>query len=132
MTEMLFAYGTLIPREEERLKREGWVPDAVRGRLYDLGPYPGLLDLDDPSAGWALGYVRPVTRDELEGPLDGYEGVSAGAYRRESTTTRENRRVWVYVYGGPLPEGARGPLEQWQPAEKGTAAGASCLPTGRP
>ena len=30
-----------------------------------------------------------------------------GAYRRESTTTRENRRVWVYVYGGPLPEGAR-------------------------
>ena len=61
-------------REEERLKLEGWVPDAVRGRLYDLGPYPGLFDLDDPSAGWALGYVRPVTRDELEGPLDEYEG----------------------------------------------------------
>ena len=86
MTNFLFAYGTLIPREEARLASEGWVQDAVRGRLYDLGAYPGLVDLDDPCAGWVEGYVRPVTIEELEGPLDRYEDVSRGLFRRVQAT----------------------------------------------
>ena len=40
MTSLLFAYGTLIPRDEEGLAALGWVGDAVRGRLYDLGAHP--------------------------------------------------------------------------------------------
>jgi gamma-glutamylcyclotransferase (GGCT)/AIG2-like uncharacterized protein YtfP len=112
---MLFAYGTLVPRDEGRFKREGWVADAVRGRLYDLGEYPGLVDLEDASADWVLGYVRSVDMDELAGPLDRYEGVSAGLYRRVKTTTRDKRRVWVYVYARALPESARGPLCHWRP-----------------
>jgi gamma-glutamylcyclotransferase (GGCT)/AIG2-like uncharacterized protein YtfP len=115
MRDLLFAYGTLIPLEEERRASQGWLPDAVRGRLFDLGSYPGLIDLDEPDAGWVPGYVRSVERDELEGPLDRYEGVHIGLYRRVRTTTRDNRRVWVYVYGRPLPADARGPLGRWQP-----------------
>ena len=83
--------------------RDGWEADAVRGRLFDLGPYPGLVDLDDPGAHWVDGYVRPVDRGELIDRLDPYEGVDEGLYRREATTTRAGRPGWIYVYARPLP-----------------------------
>jgi gamma-glutamylcyclotransferase (GGCT)/AIG2-like uncharacterized protein YtfP len=113
MTAMLFAYGTLIPHDEERRRLKGWVPDAVRGRLYDLGRHPALVDLDDLSAGWVLGYVRPVDMAELQGPLDTYEEVEKGLFRRAQTTTRAGLVAWVYVFSGPLPLDARGPIERW-------------------
>jgi gamma-glutamylcyclotransferase (GGCT)/AIG2-like uncharacterized protein YtfP len=114
MRSMLFAYGTLMPRDPESAAREGWQPDAVRGRLYDLGPYPALIDLDDPGAGWVEGFVRPVDQPELEQRLDPYEGVDQGPYRRTWTTTRNQHRAWVYVYDGRLPPNARGPLARWE------------------
>jgi gamma-glutamylcyclotransferase (GGCT)/AIG2-like uncharacterized protein YtfP len=113
MSSLLFAYGTLMPADAAAAAREGWQPDAVRGRLFDLGPYPALIDLDDPEAGWVEGFVRPVDRDELEGRLDSWEDVAGGLYRRVETTTRSDRRVWVYVYDRPLPPRARGPLARW-------------------
>jgi gamma-glutamylcyclotransferase (GGCT)/AIG2-like uncharacterized protein YtfP len=113
MTDLLFAYGTLAPADPETAARGSWEPDMVRGRLFDLGPYPALVNLDDPSAGWVPGYVREVETDLLTGQLDAYEGVAEGPYRRESTITRAGRRVWIYVYGSPLPPEARGPIEQW-------------------
>jgi gamma-glutamylcyclotransferase (GGCT)/AIG2-like uncharacterized protein YtfP len=115
MTAMLFAYGTLVPQDEEKRRRDGWVLDAVKGRLYDLGSHPALIDLDDSDAGWVLGYVRPVEMEELEGPLDTYEEVSgAGLFRRVQTTTRSHRVVWLYVFSRPLPPYARGPIERWR------------------
>jgi gamma-glutamylcyclotransferase (GGCT)/AIG2-like uncharacterized protein YtfP len=113
---LLFAYGTLMPDGPETAAREGWVADGVRGRLFDLGPYPALMDLDcnDPTAGWVEGFVRPADPAELNGCLDTYEGVDEGLYRRVATTTRAGRRVWVYVYARPLPASARGPLTRWQ------------------
>jgi gamma-glutamylcyclotransferase (GGCT)/AIG2-like uncharacterized protein YtfP len=114
MTTLLFAYGTLAPDGPDAAARGGWEPDMVRGRLYDLGPYPALVDLDDPSAGWVEGYVRAVDPAALAGPLDAYEGVADGPYRRMPTTTRAGRQVWVYVHGGPLPPGARGPIARWE------------------
>src|SRR4051812_14226585 len=100
---LLFAYGTLAPDGLEAAARGGWVADSVRGRLFDLGPYPALVDLDDPAAGWVQGYVRGVTPAELAGRLDAYEGVDDGLYRRVAATTRGGRRAWVYVYARPLP-----------------------------
>jgi len=102
-----------MPSDEEAAVREGWAPDAVRGRLYDLGPYPALIDLDDPAAGWVEGYVRSVEPAELESH-DVWEDVEAGVYRRAVTTTRNNNRVWIYVYARPLPPQAHGPLSRWR------------------
>ncbi|MBX6311947.1 MAG: gamma-glutamylcyclotransferase [Isosphaeraceae bacterium] len=112
--DLLFAYGTLGPPDAEVAAGGGWIADAVRGRLFDLGPYPVLVDWEDPTAGWVEGYVRPVSRRELEDQLDPYEGVDEGLYRRVVLTTRGGRRVWVYVYPHALPRTARGPLAQWE------------------
>jgi gamma-glutamylcyclotransferase (GGCT)/AIG2-like uncharacterized protein YtfP len=101
---LLFAYGTLGPASAAEA---GWREDAVRGRLFDLGPYPALVDLDDPGVGWVHGNVRPVGASELRRRLDTYEGVDEGLYRRVAATTRSGRRAWVYVYARALPPGAR-------------------------
>jgi gamma-glutamylcyclotransferase (GGCT)/AIG2-like uncharacterized protein YtfP len=114
MPGLLFAYGTLMPADADAAAREGWRPDAVRGRLFDLGPYPALVDLDDPTAGWVEGYVRPVDADELATRLDLWEEVEQGLYRRVEALTRDSRRVWIYVYNRPLPPGSRGPLGHWE------------------
>jgi gamma-glutamylcyclotransferase (GGCT)/AIG2-like uncharacterized protein YtfP len=113
MKSLLFAYGTLMPADPVAAQRQGWRPDAVRGRLYDLGPYPALIDLDDPTAGWVEGFSGPVESADLA-RYDLWEDVDKGLYRRVETTTRTNLRVWVYVYGRPLPTDARGPLERWR------------------
>jgi indolepyruvate decarboxylase len=113
MASLLFAYGTLMPRDGGIAERDGWSADAVRGRLYDLGAFPALVDLDDPAAGWVEGYVRSFDRGELEGPLDTFEEVETGLYRRVETVTRNERRVWVYLYNRPVPANAAGPLNRW-------------------
>ena len=114
MTSLLFAYGTLMPPDPVAATARGWWPDAVRGRLYDLGPYPALIDLDNPQAGWVLGYCGPVEPQELE-RHDRWEEVDAGVYSRVETLTRNNHRAWVYVFSRPLPADARGPLDRWRP-----------------
>jgi gamma-glutamylcyclotransferase (GGCT)/AIG2-like uncharacterized protein YtfP len=118
----LFAYGTLVPRDPERRAIEGWEGDSVRGRLIDLGAYPGVVDLDDPMAGWVEGFVRPVDEDELRDRLDPYEGVDDGLYRRERVTTEAGRLAWIYFYARPLPLGARGPLVRWEGPHAGLDA----------
>ena len=115
---LLFVYGTLAPESPEVAGREGWVTDAVRGRLYDLGPYPALVDHEDNSAGWVEGYVRAVTWDQLTGSLDSYEGVGEGLYRRVETRSRGGRQVWMYVYDQPLPAAAIGPLDRWKSTKR--------------
>lgn len=111
---LLFAYGTLAPSEPVDAAERGWTADAVRGRLFDLGPYPALVDLDDPRAEWVEGYVRRVDSTELTCVLDPYEGVDDGLYRRVAAVTRDGRPVWVYVYARPLPPQARGPFLHWE------------------
>jgi gamma-glutamylcyclotransferase (GGCT)/AIG2-like uncharacterized protein YtfP len=125
---LLFAYGTLAPGDPAVATRDGWVADRVRGRLFDLGPYPALIDCGDAGAGWVEGYVRPVGRDELTGRLDPYEGVDEGLYRRTVATTEAGRPVWVYVYARSLPPGARGPLARWGRPRTGRGPGAGRIP----
>jgi gamma-glutamylcyclotransferase (GGCT)/AIG2-like uncharacterized protein YtfP len=113
-----FAYGTLAPLDPQTAAAEGWEPDAVRGRLYDLGPYPALVDHEDDAAGWVEGYVRPVTWEQLTGTLDAYEGVDQGPYRRVSTISRSGREVWMYVYAHTLPATAIGPIDRWKSTKR--------------
>ncbi len=114
MESALFAYGTLMPRDPESAAEQGWEPDAVRGRLFDLGPYPALVDVGDPAAGWVEGYVRSGVSTEMMRQLDAYEETDSGLYRRVGTMSRSGNAVWVYVYSGPLPREARGPLDRWE------------------
>jgi gamma-glutamylcyclotransferase (GGCT)/AIG2-like uncharacterized protein YtfP len=109
----LFVYGTLAPSNLEDATATGWMFDRVRGRLFDLGRYPGLVDLDDPTAGWVEGFVGLVDPDVLVNELDPYEGVDQGLYVRVRTETESGTRVWIYVYSRPLPRHARGPLTRW-------------------
>lgn len=111
---LLFAYGTLGPSSPAEAVRGGWEADAIRGRLFDLGPYPALVDCGADSAGWVEGFVREVSARELIERLDPYEGVDEGLYRRVVATTRGGRAVWVYEFAGRLPAGARGPLSRWR------------------
>jgi gamma-glutamylcyclotransferase (GGCT)/AIG2-like uncharacterized protein YtfP len=115
---LFFAYGTLAPLDPKSAAAEGWEPDAVRGRLYDLGPYPALVDHEDEAAGWVEGYVRTVTWEQLTGTLDAYEGVDEGPYRRVSTISRAGREVWLYVYAHVLPATAIGPIDRWNSTKR--------------
>lgn len=121
-SDFLFAYGTLAPKDSHEAGRDGWSADAVRGRLFDLGPYPALVDLDHEDARWIDGYTRRVTERELRERLDPYEGVSDRLYHRNITTTRSGMRVWVYVYARSIPEGASELAGNWQEAITPTSA----------
>jgi gamma-glutamylcyclotransferase (GGCT)/AIG2-like uncharacterized protein YtfP len=114
---LLFAYGTLGPRFDRRPHE--WRRDAVRGRLFDLGVYPALVDCGLSTAAWVEGSVRAVEADELDGDLDAYEGVAEGLFERVAAVTRDGHRVWVYVYARALPQWARGPLSRWDRAARG-------------
>jgi gamma-glutamylcyclotransferase (GGCT)/AIG2-like uncharacterized protein YtfP len=115
---LFFAYGTLAPLDPQSAAAEGWEPDAVRGRLYDLGPYPALVDHEDEAAGWVEGYVRTIPWEQLTGSLDSYEGVDEGLYRRVSAMTRASREVWLYVYARALPPSAIGPIDRWNSTKR--------------
>src|SRR6202035_2132997 len=117
MTHHLFVYGTLSPRHAppeiaatvRRLRPVGQA--SVRGRLYDLGEYPGAV-LSEKS--------RSVIRVEVSGPawdrttlqsLDGYEGFEPNNrssrlfLRRAWAVTMDDGkklRCWVYVYNGTM------------------------------
>ena len=100
-------------------RRLGNRPDAMAGPLmpsevgcsrpraaYDLA----LIDLGDTSAGWVEGFVRQTDHAELDGPLDRYEAIDTGPYRRALATSRNGRQVYVYesrtaaASGGPRPD----------------------------
>ncbi len=107
---LLFIYGTLLPGQEpDRLKavcaRLNMRGRAVlRGNLYDLGEFPGLV-LND--GGEVHGVLAKVPGD-LWPVLDDYEncpgpGLDDGLFLRviASAQMDDGTEVpcWVYVYG---------------------------------
>jgi very-short-patch-repair endonuclease/gamma-glutamylcyclotransferase (GGCT)/AIG2-like uncharacterized protein YtfP len=111
---LLFIYGTLLPGVElaemsavcGQLKTLG--PAVVRGKLYDLGPYPGVI-LD--SAGTTQGQIVHVPTNEVWKTLDEYEACPLpdspdGLFRRVRTSAMlangEPIDCWIYVYNRPL------------------------------
>lgn len=98
--ERVFVYGTLRrgASNHRRLAGAAWVGDGtVRGRLYRIDWYPGLV-LDD-AAGEVRGEVHEVDAATLAA-LDAYEGS-------------EYRRVRVAVVGGVASGGPGTVLEAW-------------------
>jgi gamma-glutamylcyclotransferase (GGCT)/AIG2-like uncharacterized protein YtfP len=99
---LLFTYGTLmrgyglhvVLARGATAVGEG----TVRGRLLDLGRYPGLV----PGGGRVLGEVYRLDDVELLPVLDREEGYNF-VRRRASVTLVGGRRVraWIYRYRGP-------------------------------
>jgi gamma-glutamylcyclotransferase (GGCT)/AIG2-like uncharacterized protein YtfP len=120
MTTHLFVYGTLLRRSRhpmarflaERARYAGAA--QVRGRLYDLGRYPGMLE---PSAeqDWVHGDLYDLGEgtttlaeldayEQAESPLPAYfERQVAEAVRADGTRLP----VWIYWYRGAVAEGRR-------------------------
>jgi gamma-glutamylcyclotransferase (GGCT)/AIG2-like uncharacterized protein YtfP len=108
MSDYLFAYGTLIPGCEpahmnaicSRMECIG--EGTVRGLLYDLEHYPGVVE----GEGIVVGVVVRVPHDAWP-TMDAYEGCPGpgggeGLFRRIMTraTLNEGRELdcWLYVY----------------------------------
>ena len=107
---LLFVYGTLRPFVDIPVAR--WLqrvaryvgPAKTRGRLYDLGPYPGLKPARRTHE-WVRGDVYQVRNPLVVRALDAYEaGGGAGQpcfIRRAcivSVGRRRQRAAWVYIY----------------------------------
>lgn len=117
MTSHLFLYGTLLPElahaslRGELLRLEPVGTGFVRGHLYDLGAYPGLV-LDRHDAGKVTGALFRLPDDERQraeilAALDRYEDAVAsdaasGLFARRCETVivppGEECEAWVYVY----------------------------------
>jgi len=115
----LFVYGTLradaghathhVLAEHARFAG----PATVRGALYSLGEYPGLVPQPDAEA-LVAGELYEIHADALEytlSVLDAYEGLGPAQsppheYRREPVPVilRDGRQLtaWTYVLNRPL------------------------------
>lgn len=122
----LFVYGTLLSAasgskgrgQRDRLHRAARVVGnaTVRGRLYDLGAYPGLVIArpdDEVVHGEVLELASPFERT-LRG-LDDYEGIVPGnhphnEYERRlldaTLETGDTVSAWAYVYLHAPPPGS--------------------------
>jgi gamma-glutamylcyclotransferase (GGCT)/AIG2-like uncharacterized protein YtfP len=110
LDRLLFVYGTLIPGLEPAgisavVQRMNVLGDAtLRGTLYDLGPYPGIV-LNH--RGIIRGKLVRLSSDSDWKALDAYEGCPLpdsedGLFSRVQCTALDphGRDVdcWVYVY----------------------------------
>jgi gamma-glutamylcyclotransferase (GGCT)/AIG2-like uncharacterized protein YtfP len=99
---LLFTYGTLMRGYGLHAVlapgAEAIGEGTARGRLLDLGHYPGLVD----GRGRVHGEVYRLDDPELLAVLDREEGYNFER-RRASVTLADGRRVraWVYRYRGP-------------------------------
>ena len=99
--ELLFAYGTLMrgyARHRVLASAATFVgAGRVRGRLLDLGRYPGLVD----GAGNIRGEIYRLDDPELLAVLDREEGYNFDRRRATITLASGRRaRAWVYRYRG--------------------------------
>jgi len=114
--EYLFVYGTLkrsianpvgsMMRVHANYRAEA----VIAGRIYDLGPYPGIIIEDCGAAVYGELY-EIVHPNALLALLDAYEGCGSGdpfphEFVRVEATVRDtdgiDYRAWVYAYQGQV------------------------------
>jgi gamma-glutamylcyclotransferase (GGCT)/AIG2-like uncharacterized protein YtfP len=103
---LLFAYGTLMrgyPLHAVLTGRATLLASGtVRGRLLDLGRYPGLVE----GVGRVSGEVYRLDDPELLPVLDREEGYNFDRRRTTVTLAGGRRaRAWLYRYRGPRARG---------------------------
>ncbi|MCW5981061.1 MAG: gamma-glutamylcyclotransferase [Bryobacteraceae bacterium] len=113
MGEYFFVYGTLRSGASHPMAR--WLaarakligPASAQGRLYSLGPYPGMALSNDPDD-VVKGEVYQL-QDEagLWDVLDRYEGEGFERVRVEARLGAEKVIAWAYVCRGRPPKESR-------------------------
>lgn len=118
-TDCLFVYGTLMPALSHpmalRLASESRFLGAatVRGRLYDLGDYPGAVPSADPADRVHGALFRLSDPARSLRWLDAYEGCGEDdaephAYQRVITSAflecGQTTDAWIYYYRWPFGE----------------------------
>ena len=107
MKTLLFVYGTLLKglRLHHHLGQATFIENAkLRGELYDVGTYPGLIL--NPACGWVLGElyeVNDLTLQKLDEVEDYYPDlVHDSEYLRSQVKVLTNTHVEVsaqtYIY----------------------------------
>jgi len=103
----LFVYGTLRRAAGHPMHRSlcavaSFVGDArVRGRLYQIAWYPGLV-LDD-AAGWVVGELYRLRSTEGLVHLDAYEGDEYRRIERSvGLSAGGEHRAWLYEFRRPI------------------------------
>jgi gamma-glutamylcyclotransferase (GGCT)/AIG2-like uncharacterized protein YtfP len=119
--KLLFVYGTLLRRSRHPMARAladraRYVgPAKARGRLYDLGRFPGLVE-PQAEGDWVhgdlydLGRASPSTLAELDAYEQDESPLPAFFERRlgEAMLADDTRvPAWVYWYRGEVSEGQR-------------------------
>lgn len=121
-TQYLFVYGTLRTGLGSPVRREikadvELIGDAIiRGKLYDIGRYPGAIRIMDEEPGTIRGEVlRLMYPKKVLRILDQYEGYdpempAKSEYYRDQQLVRlsdgKEINAWVYWYNFPI-EGKR-------------------------
>ena len=96
--ELVFVYGTLRAGASNHHRMSGAEPvgrATVRGRLYRIDWYPGLVI--DPAGEVVTGEVYRVT-GELLATLDDFEGGEYGRVRAAVEGLEKVEAVWVWEY----------------------------------
>jgi len=112
--DRLFVYGTLrsqFTNQYARLLAERGTLGGrarIQGKLYDLGPYPGMVLSSDPED-LVIGEIHRL-RDPAEtlAILDEYEGAPYTRVTAQAQAeSAESIDVWVYTYNLPVTEAQR-------------------------
>ena len=109
MSDLLFAYGTLLPGQARWeflapfVLDEG-LPADVPGSLYDTGEgYPAAVFSEPGVVRGRVFRLRPERADESLPTLDDVERTADEHYRRVQIDLGVDQPVWAYEYGGPKP-----------------------------
>ncbi len=109
--QSVFVYGTL-QRGECRARHwphppEEVLPATVRGRLFDLGPFPALVAGNDLVAGelWRLSKIHIAETLRVLDQVEAAAGDSANLYIRQIVSARlangDNHTAWAYFFARP-------------------------------
>lgn len=115
--DKIFVYGTLRPgRGAYKTFIEGRAEHVsttrIRGRMYDLGSYPGVrLEYDEDD--WVTGDLFTITDDKLPDMLDRYEGYP-NYYDRRMVATEDGHDTWVYEFGVVPPAASLVSSGEWK------------------
>lgn len=126
-SQFLFVYGTLKKGQSAHQLLE---PRArfvcsglMRGRLYDLGPYPVAQKASGPGQEFAGELYELNDPSALLDALDRYEGAGEhaagerGYFRSRADVLgcdRRTYRAWVYLYAGGVDQSRR--IGEWDPS----------------